>query len=230
MMPDQSARSICPKDLCVSRIWCSPFVSSPAKRIIAAYSSSAAASSARIDSSRNGACPASLDIVVNLANTQSDGMRRPKIVTRDKPVASHVDAGSGADPEAGATNESALRWRRCRNPRDAPSADRGGGERGEDERTNVSFAITATEIQREQRHAKLKRSATSSHALADLRGPESPGTELTADYGVSGPRARVAGVSLLRRAVSPPCGSTAAALRDRAPAARRCGAGSHRRR
>jgi hypothetical protein len=33
-----------------------------------------------------------------------------------------------------------------------------GASVGEDELTNVSFAITATEIQREQRHAKLKRS------------------------------------------------------------------------
>ena len=31
-----------------------------------------------------------------------------------------------------------------------------GASVGEDELTNVSFAITATEIQREQRHAKLK--------------------------------------------------------------------------
>jgi hypothetical protein len=63
MIPDQSARSTFPKDLCVSRIRCIPFASSPANRIIAAYSSSAAASSARIDSSRNGACPALLGIV-----------------------------------------------------------------------------------------------------------------------------------------------------------------------
>jgi hypothetical protein len=31
-----------------------------------------------------------------------------------------------------------------------------GASVGEDELTNVSFAITATEIQREERHAKLK--------------------------------------------------------------------------
>jgi hypothetical protein len=32
-----------------------------------------------------------------------------------------------------------------------------GASVGEDELTNVSFAITATELQREERHAKLKR-------------------------------------------------------------------------
>jgi hypothetical protein len=33
-----------------------------------------------------------------------------------------------------------------------------GANVGDDELTNVSFAITATELQREQRHAKLRRS------------------------------------------------------------------------
>src|SRR6202008_3022225 len=51
---DQSARSIEPKDCCVKRIVRRSVSSSPAKRIIAEYSSSAG-SPARVDSKRNGA-------------------------------------------------------------------------------------------------------------------------------------------------------------------------------
>src|ERR1700737_780546 len=60
MMPDQSVRSIGPKGWRVRRIRCRPLPSRPEKRIIAEYSSSAASSSARIDSSRNGASSVSV--------------------------------------------------------------------------------------------------------------------------------------------------------------------------
>ena len=66
-----------PKDLWVGRIWCIPFWSSPAKRIIAGYSSSAAASSSRIDRSRNGAWSTSVGMPLSLVGECWD-QQKPK--------------------------------------------------------------------------------------------------------------------------------------------------------
>ena len=125
----------------------------------------------------------------NRRNTQSDSARRTKILFRDKPVTSHIDGRSGADPEAGATTESALRWCRCRNPRDAPSADSGGGERGG--RRIDGRQLRAHRDRATARGAPREAEAqpTSSRAVADRRGPDSAGAELALVHGLPHSRA-----------------------------------------
>ena len=112
-------------------------------------------------------------------------VRRTNIVARDKPVASHADAGQGADPETGATVESALWWRRCRNSRIAASTDSCGGQRGRRRVDGCEFRARRYRDSARGAHRKGEASPAPGGAVDDSRGPGSATTGLASVRGPS---------------------------------------------
>ena len=116
--------------------------------------------------------------------TQSCGAHRTKIVARDKPVASHPDARSGADPRAGATIESALQSRRCRNTRDSASADSRRGKRGRCRTDGCQFCARGDRDTARATRRQAEAQPASSSAVADRRGPSAAPTQFAVVHGL----------------------------------------------